>query len=85
MSGYRVLRKIGEGGMSRVYLAERESDGLQLVLKMLDTRLAGDPQSQARFVREYKIIQRIQNEHVVMIFDQGFTAGNPWLAMEYFP
>ena len=61
------------------------SDGLQLVLKMLDTRLARDPQSQARFVREYTIIQRIQNEHVVMIFDQGFASDNPWLAMEYFP
>ena len=83
--GYKVLRKIGEGGMSRVYLAERESDGLRLVLKMLDPRLAREPQSQARFVREYKIIQRIQNEHVVMIFDQGFTSAKPWLAMEYFP
>jgi serine/threonine-protein kinase PpkA len=83
--GYRVLRRIGEGGMSRVYLAEREEDGLQLVLKMLDPRLARDPASRARFVREYKIIQRIQNEHVVMIFDQGFTSDTPWLAMEYFP
>jgi DNA-binding NarL/FixJ family response regulator/tRNA A-37 threonylcarbamoyl transferase component Bud32 len=83
--GYKVLRKIGEGGMSRVFLAERESDGLQLVLKVLDPRLAADPASRARFVREYKIIQRIQNEHVVMIFDQGFAADNPWLAMEYFP
>jgi serine/threonine protein kinase len=52
---------------------------------MLDPRLAADPTSRARFVREYKIIQRIQNEHVVMIFDQGFTSDNPWLAMEYFP
>jgi DNA-binding response OmpR family regulator len=85
IAGYKVLRKIGEGGMSRVFLAERESDGLQLVLKVLDPRLALDPQSRARFVREYKIIQRIQNEHVVMIFDQGFTSDNPWLAMEYFP
>ncbi|MFO1362161.1 MAG: protein kinase [Burkholderiales bacterium] len=83
--GYRVLRRIGEGGMSRVFLAEREEDGLQLVLKMLDPRLARDPASRARFVREYKIIQRIQNEHVVMIFDQGFTSDTPWLAMEYFP
>jgi serine/threonine protein kinase len=84
-TGYRVLRHIGEGGMSRVYLAEREDDGLQLVLKMLDPRLARDPASRARFVREYKIIQRIQNEHVVMIFDQGFASDTPWLAMEYFP
>lgn len=83
--GYRVLRRIGEGGMSRVFLAEREEDGLQLVLKMLDPRLARDPASRARFVREYKIIQRIQNEHVMMIFDQGFTSDTPWLAMEYFP
>jgi DNA-binding response OmpR family regulator len=85
IAGYRMLRKIGEGGMSRVFLAEREADGLQLVLKMLDPRLAADPASRARFLREYKIIQRIQNEHVVMIFDQGFASDNPWLAMEYFP
>jgi tRNA A-37 threonylcarbamoyl transferase component Bud32/FixJ family two-component response regulator len=84
-AGYRVLRLIGEGGMSHVYLAEREEDGLRLVLKMLDPRLARDPASRARFVREYKIIQRIQNEHVVMIFDQGFASDTPWLAMEYFP
>ena len=83
--GYQVLRRIGEGGMSRVYLAERESDRMRLVLKMLDPRLADDPQSRARFVREYKIIQMIQNEHVVMLFDQGFAAQEPWLAMEYFP
>jgi tRNA A-37 threonylcarbamoyl transferase component Bud32/FixJ family two-component response regulator len=83
--GYRILRRIGEGGMSRVYLAEREDDGQQLVLKMLDPRLARDPASRARFVREYKIIQRVQNEHVVMIYDHGFTSDTPWLAMEYFP
>jgi serine/threonine protein kinase len=83
--GYKVLRKIGEGGMSRVFLAERDADGLQLVLKMLDPKLASDTASRARFLREYKIIQRIQNEHVVMIFDHGFASDNPWLAMEYFP
>jgi DNA-binding response OmpR family regulator len=83
--GYRVLRRIGEGGMSRVYLAERESDGLQLVLKVLDPRLRHDESFRQRFLREYKVIQRIQNEHVVMIFDEGFTDDYPYLAMEYFP
>ncbi len=83
--GYRVLRRIGEGGMSRVYLAERESDGLQLVLKVLDPRLRHDESFRQRFLREYRIIQRIQNENVVMIFDEGFTDDYPYLAMEYFP
>jgi DNA-binding response OmpR family regulator len=83
--GYRVLRRIGEGGMSRVYLAERESDGLQLVLKVLDPRLRRDESFRQRFLREYRVIQRIQNEHVVMIFDEGFTDDYPYLAMEYFP
>lgn len=83
--GYRVLRRIGEGGMSKVYLAERVDDGLQLVLKVLDPRLRRDENFRQRFLREYKIIQRIQNEHVVMIFDEGFTEDFPFLAMEYFP
>jgi serine/threonine-protein kinase PpkA len=83
--GYRALRKIGEGGMSKVYLAERLADGCQLVLKVLDPRLRHDDNFQARFIREYKIIQRIQDENVVTIFDQGFTDNYPYLAMEYFP
>jgi tRNA A-37 threonylcarbamoyl transferase component Bud32/DNA-binding NarL/FixJ family response regulator len=84
--GYRALRRIGEGGMSKVYLAERMSDGLQLVLKVLDPRLRSDENFKARFMREYRIIQRIQDENVVTIFDQGFaTDGQPYLAMEYFP
>ncbi len=83
--GYRVLRKIGEGGMSRVFLAERLIDGYQLVLKVLDPRLCDDPHFRARFLREYEILQRIRDENVVMIFDQGFSDRNPYLAMEYFP
>lgn len=84
--GYRALRRIGEGGMSKVYLAERMKDGLQLVLKVLDPRLRRDQNFKARFMREYQIIQRIQDENVVTIFDQGFTHdGQPYLAMEYFP
>jgi tRNA A-37 threonylcarbamoyl transferase component Bud32/ActR/RegA family two-component response regulator len=84
--GYRALRRIGEGGMSKVYLAERLDDGFQLVLKVLDPRLRRDENFKARFMREYRIIQRIHDENVVTIFDQGFTTdGQPFLAMEYFP
>jgi len=81
--GYRTLRKIGEGGMARVYLAERAHDGLQLVLKVLDPGLRRDGTFLQRFVREYKLIAEIENEHVAHIFDQGFAGEQAYIAMEY--
>lgn len=83
--GYRILRKIGEGGSAKVYLAERESDGLQLVLKILDPSLRRDPVFSKRFVQEHKIIVSLENEHVAKIYDQGFSGENAYIAMEYFP
>ena len=81
--GYRTLRMIGEGGMAQVYLAERVHDGIQLVLKVLDPSLRHDPVFLQRFVREYKLIAAIENEHVAHIFDQGFAGDQPFIAMEY--
>ena len=81
--GYRTLRKVGEGGMAQVYLAERVHDGIQLVLKVLDPALRHDATFLQRFVREYKLIAAIENEHVAHIFDQGFSGDQPYIAMEY--
>jgi serine/threonine protein kinase len=81
--GYRSLRKIGEGGMAQVYLAEREKDGLQLVLKLLDAKLRADETFFKRFVREYQLIAGLQNEYVAQIYDQGFAGEHPFIAMEY--
>jgi serine/threonine-protein kinase PpkA len=81
--GYRTLRMIGEGGMAQVYLAERIHDGVQLVLKVLDPSLRRDATFLQRFVREYKLIVAIENEHVAHIFDQGFSGEQPYIAMEY--
>ena len=83
--GYRILRMIGRGGMGHVYLAERDHDGLQLVLKMLEPDLRGDRTFRERFVREFKLIAAIQNEHVARIYDQGFSGDHPYIAMEYLP
>lgn len=83
--GYRTLRMIGEGGMAQVYLAERVRDGIQLVLKVLDPALRRDSTFVQRFVREYKLIVSIENEHVVRVFEQGFVGEQPYIAMEYLP
>jgi serine/threonine-protein kinase PpkA len=82
--GYRVLRKIGEGGMAAVYLAEREETRLQLVLKVLGKKMIADEEFLRRFLRECRIISRMQNEHVVAIYDHGVTDDCAFLAMEYF-
>jgi len=83
IAGYRSLRKIGEGGMAQVYLAERTRDGLQLVLKVLDPRLREDRTFLKRFEREYRLIAGLQNEYVARIFDHGFSGEHPYIAMEY--
>jgi serine/threonine protein kinase len=81
--GYRALRVIGQGGMARVYLAERAHDGLQLVLKVLDPSLRHEQTFLQRFVREYKLIASLEAEHVARIYDQGFAGEHPYIAMEY--
>jgi len=83
--GYRSLRIIGEGGMAQVYLAERIRDGVQLVLKVLDPALRADSTFLQRFVREYRLIVSVENEHVARVFEQGFAGEQPYIAMEYLP
>ena len=82
--GYHVIHKIGEGGQASVYLAER-NDGLRVALKVLERRLRDDPVFLERFVREYKMVASIENEHVARIYDQGFSGDHPYIAMEFLP
>ena len=91
IAGYKLLRKIGEGGTSRVFLAERlpkmgqpPAEPRQVVLKVLNARLIADPAFIERFIREYRVISAVQNEHVARIYDQGITDDHLYIAMEYF-
>ena len=81
--GYRNLRKIGEGGMAQVYLADRVQDGLHVVLKVLDPKLREDEMFRKRFMQEFRLIAGLRNEHVAQIYDQGFAGEHPYIAMEY--
>lgn len=92
INGYRVKRQIGEGGTSRVYLADRVArlgqappQPAEVVLKVVDARHIRDPAFIDRFIREYRIISTVQNQHVARIYDQGVTDDHLYIAMEYFP
>src|SRR3989441_12775469 len=85
IQGYRVVSKIGRGGSSVVYLAERESDKQQVVLKILNASPSLDETLLQRFVQEFDIISSIDHPNVVKIYDRGFSEHHAYIAMEYFP
>ncbi len=82
--GIRVLRLIGEGGMSRVYLASRESDDEPLVVKILRSEVMANPNALERFVAEYNLISRIRSPHVARIYGHGVAAEHAYIVMEFF-
>jgi DNA-binding response OmpR family regulator len=82
--GIKVLRLIGEGGMSRVYLASRESDDEPLVVKILRGEVTSDKTALERFIEEYNLVGRIQSRHVARILDHGVSAEHAYLVMEFF-
>ncbi|MES2946411.1 MAG: protein kinase [Pseudomonadota bacterium] len=84
LKGYRITKKIGSGGMTEVYLAERELDGLPIVLKILDSRGKEASEHLVRFIQEYALLSKIVHPHVIRIYDQGFTDEHAYIAMEYF-
>ncbi len=81
---YRFIRLIGRGGMSRVYLAERAHDRMTAVLKILDRKLAADPENAQRFQREGELVAALDSPYVVRVYDHGVTDGTGYIAMEFF-
>ena len=82
--GYRFVRMIGQGAMSKVYLAERVSDDKSLVLKILDLTRVHDQALVTRFIQEARLIADIDSPFVVKIYDHGLTDTYGYIAMEFF-
>src|SRR2546421_610403 len=82
--GIKVLRLIGEGGMSRVYLASREADDEPLVVKILRAEIFADKKQLQRFMEEYAMVERIQSRHVARIYGHGTSEEHAYLVMEFF-
>jgi hypothetical protein len=76
---YRVIRRIGAGGMGAVYEVERTSDRARLALKTLRGR--GDAELMARFAREAQIAAELQHPNLVPVVDVGIADGGLFLVM----
>ncbi len=83
--GYRCLRPIGQGGMSRVFLVERLRDGAHLALKFANGSVSQDSDVLYRFVEEYGLLEQVHHPNVVKIFDQGVTDDVLFIVMEHLP
>src|SRR5215207_659631 len=80
---YRIVRKLGTGGMANVYLAEDEVLGRRVAIKILNDRHAGDGQFVERFRREAKNAASLSHPNIVSIYDRGEAEGTYYIAMEY--
>jgi serine/threonine protein kinase len=87
---YRILHPLGQGGMGRVYLAERTKEGftqrvaLKLLRRDLFHPLSGAPGLERRFARERQILARLEHPGIARLIDGGYgPGGQPYLAMEY--
>ena len=84
-SRYRVISRIGSGGMAEVYLAEDQLLGRQVAVKVLHHRFAEDQEFVERFRREAQSAAGLSHPNVVAIFDRGEWNGTYYIAMEYLP
>jgi eukaryotic-like serine/threonine-protein kinase len=82
---YRVLSRLGSGGMADVFLAEDQQLGRKVALKLLHHRFAEDPDFVERFRREAQAAAGLQHPNVVSVYDRGTFDDTYYIAMEYLP
>jgi hypothetical protein len=82
---FRLIRRLGEGGMGMVFLAEQQSLGRLVALKIIRPERSGSPAAAADLLREAQAIAKLRHPHIVTVFATGEESGIHYLAMELVP
>lgn len=82
---FRLIRRLGEGGMGVVYLAEQESLGRQVALKVIRPERVGTLEAEARFGREIEAASELRHPSIVTVYGSGEEQGVRYFAMELVP
>jgi len=80
---YRIISRLGGGGMADVYLAEDETLGRRVAVKVLKKSLAEDAEFVERFRIEARAAASLNHPDIVAVYDRGSVAGTAYIAMEY--
>ena len=83
LAHYRILSKLGAGGMGEVFLAEDTRLHRKVALKVLLPELAEDTEKLARFLQEARLASALSHPNAAHIYEIGEAAGSHFLAMEY--
>ncbi len=83
IAGYKILDRIGRGGMGTVYKARQMSLNRMVALKILSARYASDPAFVERFVAEARAAAQLNHPNVVQVFDVGQAGGLHFFSMEF--
>jgi predicted Ser/Thr protein kinase len=81
---YRLIEKIGEGGMGVVYLSA-DQDGQRVAIKVLGAAVAGDPNARQRLAREVETMRRVRNRFVAEVLDADVDGPSPYIVTRYVP
>jgi predicted Ser/Thr protein kinase len=81
---YRLLEKIGEGGMGVVYLA-RDAESRPVAVKVLGPAVTGDPNARRRLFREVETMRRVRSPYVAEILDADVGGPSPYIVTRYVP
>src|ERR1035438_6219121 len=81
---YRLLDRIGEGGMGVVYLA-RDAEHRSVAIKVLRPAVAGDPNARRRLAREVETMRLVRSPFVAEVIDTDVTGDRPYIVTQYVP
>jgi hypothetical protein len=85
VAGYRVIKKIGQGGMGAVYIAEQVSLKREVALKVLSEKFVADSAFVDQFVNEARAAGALNHPNVVQVYDVGQAEGRYFFSMEFVP
>src|SRR5512135_262164 len=83
LSHYRILRKLGQGGMGEVFLARDTVLERDVAIKFLPEDVRGDPVARQRFLREARAVATLDHPYICVVHETDEAEGTPFIVMEY--